>query len=142
MIGPIALMSDGGLMSVEEAEQLNCSDPETGFQQILAAAEAGNAQMLATLAQAGEALGQVVDDTMGTLNPHAVVLGGYLGRLADYLMPQVQQRVAQRLSTTSFDSTAVVARELLSTRVVGGAMLAARDACLADPLRLTRIVAA
>ena len=45
------------------------------------AAEAGDERVLATLTDAGEALGTVLDDVLGSLNPHAAILGGYLGRI-------------------------------------------------------------
>ena len=90
------------------------------------------------------------DDTGGSctlwtpprqFNPHAVILGGYLGVLAPHLMPGVEGKLATRIANLPFSSTRIVALPDLLPRVVGGALLAASDAVLDEPMRLTRAVA-
>jgi predicted NBD/HSP70 family sugar kinase len=141
VIGPAALLTRSGLMGAAEAEAAVCDDPGPILHLLADRAAAGDAGVRRALAQAGEALGQVIDDVLGVLNPHAVVLGGYLGMFADYLIPAVEERIGIRLATMAFASTQVRVLPVEDQRVVCGAAMAARDACLADPLRLTRIVA-
>ena len=93
--------------------------------------------MLGALGEAGQALGRAIDDIIGILNPHAVILGGYFGVLSPYLMPAVEAAIAERVRVGAFRATIVVALPTILPRVVGGAALAARDACLYDPLGLT-----
>ena len=97
--------------------------------------------MLATLADAGSALGGVIDDVLGVLNPHAAIIGGYVGVLSPYLRESMDARLSERLSDPAFAATLVVSLETPEPRVVRGAAMSARDACLADPLTLTRPLA-
>jgi len=96
--------------------------------------------MLQVLKRAGSALGDAIDDVIAVVNPHTVILGGYLGALSAHLMTSIEERIAHRLAIPAFASTQVVAVDQNVPRVVGGAVLAARDACFYDPLTLTRPV--
>lgn len=141
LLGPVALLTRSGLRSPAEAEQLVSDSPQEAMDLLTGEAQAGNERALNTLAEAGEALGLAIDEALGVLNPHAVALGGYLGQIARYLRPALDHRIAPRLSRLAFAHTPVVPLLVNEQRVVRGAVLAAGDACLADPLRLTRIVA-
>ena len=90
------------------------------------------------LKRAGAALGDAIDDVIGVVNPHTVILGGYLGALSPHLMDSIKERIAHRLAIPAFADTTIVAVEQHVPRVVRGAVLAARDACFYDPLHLTR----
>ena len=92
------------------------------------------------LEQAGSVLGGAIDDLIGAVNPHAVILGGYLGVLSAYLLPRLRERLAHRLATPAYADTEILALEGLPPRTVKGALMAARDACFYDPLGLTRPV--
>jgi hypothetical protein len=50
----------------------------------------------------------------------------------------IQERIAHRVAIPAFAGTKIVAVDQGTSRVVGGAVLAARDACFYDPLSLTR----
>ena len=141
VLGPDALLTHSGLMSPDEAAQAVADDPWGSLERLRSEAEAGNEQVLATLADAGSALGSVVDDVLGVLNPHAAILGGFVGVLSPYLRQTMDARLGERLSDPAFAATLVVALESVEPRVVRGAAMAARDACLADPLTLTRPLA-
>jgi predicted NBD/HSP70 family sugar kinase len=141
VLGPEALLSHSGLMSMDDAVQKVMSDPLGALELLRAEAEAGNEQVLSTLADAGAALGRVVDDVLGVLNPHAAIIGGYVGVLTPYLHDSLDSALSERLSDPAFSATLVVPLETIEPRVVRGAAMAARDACLADPLTLTRPVA-
>jgi predicted NBD/HSP70 family sugar kinase len=133
------LLVRAGLAAPEEAEQLVTHQPSEALRQLVAAAAAGDEAVLGVLAEAGTTLGVAVDDVIGTLNPDLVVLGGYLGVLRPYLLDSLQDRIAVRLAVEPFAGTTLVALDATS-RVVGGAALAARDACLYDPLNLTQVL--
>ncbi len=141
VLSPVALLTRGGLLSAEEAEELVGADPHEALARLRAEAEAGNPQVLQALADGGDALGQTLDDVLGTLNPHAAVFGGFIGHLSEYLMPAVMEQLRLRLSYATYEGTQVVTLPLCDARAVRGAVLAARDACLEEPLRLTRAVA-
>ncbi len=138
VLGPEALLSRGGLMSMEDAITAVRDDPNAAIDQLRSAADAGNEQVLTALADAGSALGGVIDDVLGVLNPHAAIIGGYIGVLSPYLREPMDARLHERLSDPAFSATLVVSLETVEPRVVRGAAMAARDACLADPLTLTR----
>ncbi len=138
VLGPEALLNHGGLLSMDDAIQKVMVDPVGALELIRAEAEAGNDRVLAALADAGAALGRVIDDVLGVLNPHAAIIGGYVGVLTPYLRTSLDATLAERLSDPAFSATLVTPLETLEPRAVRGAAMAARDACLSDPLTLTR----
>ena len=138
VLGPEALLNHSGLLSMDDAIQKVMVDPVGALELIRAEAEAGNDRVLAALADAGAALGRVIDDVLGVLNPHAAIIGGYVGVLTPYLRTSLDATLAERLSDPAFSATLVTTLETLEPRAVRGAAMAARDACLADPLTLTR----
>jgi predicted NBD/HSP70 family sugar kinase len=136
-VGLHRLLADAGLLDLAEAESQVDRDPDHSVQLLVDAAEAGNQQVLAVLAQAAQRLGRVFDDVIGVVNPHTVILGGYLGVLSPYLLPGIRQRTELRTGVAAFADTEIVGLTEVIPRVVRGAALAARDACLSDPLGLT-----
>ncbi|WP_375426365.1 ROK family protein [uncultured Friedmanniella sp.] len=140
LVGLTTLLARSGVVPAEDAEALVTADPKAALGALLAAADAADPQVRAVLAEAGDFLGAALDDLVGTVNPNVVLLGGYLGVLQRYLLEPVQARLAQRTSVSSFAGTQLVALGDLTPRVVAGAALAARDACLADPLTLTSVL--
>jgi predicted NBD/HSP70 family sugar kinase len=140
LIGPQNLLTAGDLMPADEAARLIDGQPKEAIRIIVEAIDEGHAAMLQLLKRAGAALGDAIDDVIGVANPHTVILGGYLGALSTHLMASIEERIARRLAIPAFAETKVVAVEQDVPRVVGGAVLAARDACFYDPLTLTRPV--
>ena len=138
LIGPVALLVNAKLVSGSEARQLVDQDPDKANLLVVEAAEAGEKQVDKVLGQAGSTLGGAIDDIIGAVNPHAVILGGYLGVLSPYLLPRLRERLVHRLTMPGFVDTQILAVEALAPRTVNGATLAARDACFYDPLALTR----
>jgi predicted NBD/HSP70 family sugar kinase len=141
-ISPIALLTRSALLPQSGAEQMVAERPLDAVSLIADAAAAGDERVLATLTSAGEALGTVLDDMLGSLNPHAVILGGYLGVLSEYLMPGIKSKVASRIANLAFSETKILPLKTdLPRVVVGGAVVAACDAVLSEPMRLTHTVA-
>ncbi len=138
LVGLDHLLVIGDLVASSEASKLVDTAPEQAVEMIVTAAEEGNDRLLQVLAQAGAALGDAIDDVLGVVNPQNVIVGGYLGRLSAYLLPAVERQIAARTKVTAFAGTTVVALSDDAERGLGGAVLAARDACFYDPLALTR----
>jgi predicted NBD/HSP70 family sugar kinase len=138
LIGPQNLLTVGELMPPDEAARLVDEQPKEAIRRIVEAIDEGQAAMLQILKRAGTALGDAIDDVIGIVNPHTVILGGYLGALSPYLMDSIQERISHRVTIPAFASTKIVAVDQGVSRVIGGAVLAARDACFYDPLTLTR----
>lgn len=140
VLGPEALLVRSGLLSADEATQKVIDDPTGALELLRNEAEAGNDRALSALSEAGTALGQVIDDVLGVLNPHAAIIGGYVGVLSPYLREAFDAQLSERLTDPAFSATLVATLETLEPRVARGAAMLARDACLADPLTLTRPV--
>jgi predicted NBD/HSP70 family sugar kinase len=138
LAGPAALLTNAGLVAAGEARAVVDADPEGALARIVEAAESGTKPALEALEQVGDILGRVIDDLVGTVNPHAVILGGYLGVLSKFVMPQIQDRLAVRLAEPAYAGTEIMALAELGPRTVQGALLSARDACFYDPLALTK----
>lgn len=131
------LLVRSDLMSVDEASRSTLTDPAQAADTVAEAAAAGNDAVLDVLEQAGDALGRAIDDAIGTLNPDAVLLGGYLSQLEAYLRPALDRRVPVRTGESLYADTQLHMLPVGGHPVSAGAVLAARDACLADPLGLT-----
>ena len=131
------LLERAALVSPAEAADLVVSDPCAALALLLEAAAAGDARVLPLLNEAGRALGIALDDVIGALNPHVVVLGGYLGALDPYLGAALRAELTPRLAVDAFAGTTLVALDAVAPRVLAGAALAARDTCLDDPLSRT-----
>ena len=141
LVGPAALLVSAGLAGPDEAADLVDSDHPRAVGMIFDAAQNGDEAATSALASAGSMLGRAIDDIIGIINPHAVILGGYLGVLSQFLLPSLRSALETRLAVTAYADTEVLALEKLNERVVGGAILAARDACFSDPLELTQPLA-
>lgn len=137
LAGPWRLLTRSGLRSSAEARRLVDERPREALGVLAEAASSRHPGLLAALTEAGDALGLVIDDVMGMLNPQTVILGGYLGMLSEHLLPPIEARIANRIGIAAF-STTVTPLPLFQPRAVAGATLAARDVCLYDPLTLTR----
>jgi predicted NBD/HSP70 family sugar kinase len=140
LISPAYLLVQGGLADEAEAARLVIEEPYLALRRLTDAAEAGEPKVLAVLARAAAALGTALDDVIGALNPNVVVLGGYLGVLQPYLADAVDEQTSGRLAVEAFAGTTLVTLGRTQPRVALGAALAARDACLYDPLNLTHVV--
>jgi len=138
LIGPQNLLTVGDLMPRDAAARLVDERPDEAIRLIVAAIDEGQSAMLQVLKRAGAALGDAIDDVIAIVNPHTVILGGYLGALSPHLMDSIKERISHRVTIPAFADTKIVAVEQNVPRVVRGAVLAARDACFYDPLHLTR----
>jgi predicted NBD/HSP70 family sugar kinase len=130
------LLVQAGLRDAEQAAELVVTDPEQAVSLLVEGAQNGHDGVRHALEQAGSALGRAVDDVLGSVNPHAVILGGYLGHLAPFLMPTLDRQLRARVHEGPYADTQILVT-VEDPPVTAGAVLAARDACLYDPLGLT-----
>lgn len=129
--GPSALLTRSGLLDESAAGLLLHEDPDSAISTLQSRAAAGDARVLAALDVAGLALGEVLDGVIGLLDPHAVILADYLGRLYPYL----RSSLAARLRSTG---RIQVLDGVDPARAARGAVLASQSSILASPLALTR----
>ena len=140
LIGPQSLLTVGDLLPADEAARLVDERPEEAIRKIVEAIDEGQAAMLQMLKRVGGSLGGC-DRRRYWCRQSAHRRAGRLpGCLSAHLMTSIDERIARRLAIPAFAETKVVAVEQSAPRVVGGAVLAARDACFYDPLSLTRPV--
>ena len=78
-VAPVALLTRSALLPPAGAARMVDERPLEAMTLIADAAAAGDQRVLDTLAIAGDTLGIVLDDILGSLNPHAAILGGYVG---------------------------------------------------------------
>lgn len=130
------LLVRAGLRDADEAAELVVTDPEQAVSLLVEGARTGDSGVRHALEQAGSSLGRAVDDVLGSVNPHAVILGGYLGHLAPFLMPSMDRQLRARVHEGPYADTQILVTNE-DPPVTAGAVLAARDACLYDPLGLT-----
>jgi predicted NBD/HSP70 family sugar kinase len=84
---------------------------------------------------AGRAIGQVLAMLVNTLNPHVVVIGGWMARSGEHLMAGIRETVYRRsIPLATQDLQIVLARGGEQTGVVGAATLVMRDALAASAL--------
>jgi predicted NBD/HSP70 family sugar kinase len=138
LIGLRQLLTTSELVSAVDAERMVNEKPRHAVQVLADAAAAGEPAALAVLATAGSALGRAIDDVVGVLNPDAVILGGYLGVLNPYLLANIRSSTSARMAVAAHTVSSVVPLSTADRQVVTGATLAARDACLEDPITWTR----
>ena len=140
VLGPRQLLVRSGLASATEAEKLLSLEPYRAQQMLIEGAQGGDAEVLGALEEGGQALEVALDGIIGTVNPHVVVLGGFLGGIRPLLGARLQQGLEPQIAVGPFASTALIALERMVPRVLLGAGLAARDACLQEPLHLTHVL--
>lgn len=112
---------------------VTASDPHGPVDELIAAARAGEQQVLDGLEEAGRWLGQGLAAAASVLNPSVVVLGGLYAGLAPWLVAPVEAELKERLIGWS-DAPLPVRGSALGTvgPVRGGAGLALRR-LVADP---------
>jgi predicted NBD/HSP70 family sugar kinase len=100
---------------------------------VLRAAEAGDAHALAALDEVGRWLGIGLAGLVNLFNPRLVVLGGVLGRIHPYVHARVEEQLDQRALPAPRRLVKVVPAELgVDAPLVGAAELAI-EPLLADP---------
>jgi predicted NBD/HSP70 family sugar kinase len=96
-------------------------------------AEAGDAAVLAALAEAGRALGLAVASAVNLFDLGLVVLGGCFGSLAPWLSGHVEEALRRRVLAAEWSASRVVASEIGELAAVRGAAALLLREVLASP---------
>jgi predicted NBD/HSP70 family sugar kinase len=119
-----------GLAHLLEAAGL---PPDRRVEELAAAARDGDERVLAALAEAGRWLGVGVGSALNLLNPRGVVVGGYFGTLAPWLLDGLEHELAARVLAAEWDLPRVVGSSLGEEAAVRGAAALALRRVYADP---------
>ncbi len=135
-IGQRALLARAGRDPLRAASG---SDPRWPITELAAAARRGDPQVLAALDEAARHLGFALAGAANVLNPSTVVLGGFLGLLAEWLVGPVSEALRHRVIGAEHSPTEVLGSWLsVLAPARGGAVMAVR-ALLEDPTRTDRL---
>lgn len=106
---------------------------ERWLDRLVAALSAGDAEARAALDHLGQALAGGLASTVSLFDPEAVVLGGFLTRLAPWIADPIARELEQRVLGTRWVGYPVVASRVgLQASVIGAALLSLREV-RADP---------
>lgn len=103
---------------------------------LVAAAEEGDADVLAALEQVGSRLGIAVSSAANLLAPAAVVLGGYFAHLFDWLAEPVERELRARVLATQWAPVRVLRSQLQRDAAVRGAAALSLRQVMTDPTRV------
>jgi predicted NBD/HSP70 family sugar kinase len=99
----------------------------------------GDTRTADALRQVGTSLGIALAGVVNLLNPSAIVLGGYLGALAQWLQAPVQEQLHARVLAADCAPCQVLASELGEEAGAQGAAALALHELIADPTLVTSI---
>ena len=108
-------------------------EPDAGVGALATRAQERDARALRTLEEAGHWLGMAVASAANLLNPSGVIVGGYLARLGDWLVPGLEAELAARVLAAEWDAPRVVTSALGAEAAVRGAAALALRRVLDDP---------
>lgn len=91
------------------------------LEELLAAAESGNAQVCELIAETGAYLGAGIANIVNVFNPNVVIIGNRMSRAAQWLEPAVQNAVQRRALPYHRDKLQILFAELQDQSAVRGA---------------------
>ncbi|MFC7340171.1 ROK family protein [Saccharopolyspora griseoalba] len=112
------------------------ADPQDQAHALRARAEAGGPEALAGFDEIGRWLGIGVSMLVNLLNPEAVVLGGYLGTVAPYLVPSAMRQLRERAVAGEAATCRITASSFGFSAAVRGAASIVVEEVFTDPLRI------
>lgn len=93
----------------------------------------GDERAIKTLSNAARALGRALGAALNLLDLEQVMLGGHLGTLAPWLLPELETELATRVLWSPYEKIDIATVEQDPTRTALGAALAAMGPVIADP---------
>jgi len=124
LVSLAGLLTTAGVRSDTEAAELVDRFPREALSVLLATVAEGDEGAMAAVAAAMESLSQAIEAAVAVVGVDVVVLDGYLGVLGTLIAPAVEADVE------------VIALPSHPSRIVDGAVFAARDARLSQPSRI------
>lgn len=120
------------LAGVEVGDQTTAEARRLVAELVVNASE-GDRRTAAALDEVGHWLGVGLSSLANVLNPAAVILGGYLGPLAEWIAPPVEAEMSERVLASGFSPVAVIASGLGKEAAVRGAAALSLREVLDDP---------
>lgn len=102
------------------------------------AADAGDPDVLGSLAEAGEAMGQGFAILVNILNPEKIILGGPLSVFGDYLLPSIVATAAKHALPEIKPTVEITVSSFKSDASLVGAVSVVVDDILSNPTRVER----
>ncbi|SMQ71400.1 hypothetical protein [Agreia sp. VKM Ac-1783] len=124
VVGLAALLAAASVHDQEDADTLVDRFPRDALAAFVSALAEGDERAASVLTSAMTSLAQAIESAVAVVGAEVVMLDGYLGVLASLVDPPVDAAVD------------VIALASHPSRIVDGAVFAARDARLAQPLRI------
>jgi predicted NBD/HSP70 family sugar kinase len=110
--------------------------PEWPGAMLAQSADRGSAKTLEALEKVGHVLGIALASVANLLSPQAVILGGELAPVADWLRPPIEAELRARTLSSGWAACRVLASQLGGEAAVRGAAALSRRDALADPAGL------
>lgn len=107
--------------------------PDVTVDEVVAAAEEGDALAIAALTDVGHHLGLGIANLVNVFNPEAVILGGSISRAGRWVLQPAERVFRARALQPSADSTRLMLGTLDQDSAVLGAASVALDALFAQP---------
>jgi predicted NBD/HSP70 family sugar kinase len=114
--------------------------PGLAAAELLARARAGDRPTLASLAEAGHALGVGLAAAVNLLDPEAVLLGGYLTPFSGWLAEPVRTEFSRRVLATNYNGCEIRPAALADEAAARGAAASVLRSVLADPTLVMALV--
>lgn len=142
-LGHVCVVSEGGhscgcgatgcLETVVGLRGLLEATGASSVDEIVALLSAGDEHAQKTLSEAARALGRALGAALNLLDLEMVMLGGHLGTLAPWLLPELKDELATRVLWSPHEQIDVAIVSQDSTRTALGAAHAALGPLVADP---------
>jgi predicted NBD/HSP70 family sugar kinase len=130
-VGQQAILRRAGLGP--QAAATSTGSPGGPVEQLVAAARAGDGEVLAAVREAGRALGAGIAVAINLLDVETVLLGGLYALLAPWLLDPVREQLDRRVLAARWAPTQLLVGRLGADGAVRGAALAAVRGVIDDP---------
>lgn len=110
-----------------------------GARELLARAHAQDSVALTALRDTGRALGIALAAVVNLVDPQAIVLGGYLGPLTEWLEPPMARELERRVLASAWSVCEIRAAALGEDAAARGAAARVLRDVLADPARIIEV---
>lgn len=142
-LGHVCVISEGGrlcgcgatgcLETVVGLRGLLESSATTSIEELVGALDSRSPAAVATVEEAGRALGRALGAALNLLDLEQVVLGGHLDTLAKWLLPGLRQELMVRVMWSPHEEVVVATVEHDPTRTALGAAHAALEPVISNP---------
>jgi predicted NBD/HSP70 family sugar kinase len=127
------LVGEDVLLQIAGVEAPPDASERLAATELAARVRAGDRRMRDALGQVGEWLGIGLAGVVNLLNPEAVILGGYLGALLEWLEPPLRTALSEHVLAGDWSPCEILASSLGEHAAVRGAAALALREVIADP---------